>query len=583
MTSTSLCIFVKTNGYKNGECDVKNDSTNDDSSNKNNEEGGTWVEITVLHAAVSFGAPLTLVKLLLNINTCDYKKEGNRATFNTDAINVCKVGTVRVETINDDIFPDVSEVDGYWVTTADNCRQNQSRQRQRRRHFRHRQGFRHYPSHFTNRIMKLCGKKGTCNSESNNNNTIHQFFAENSNNDVYNIDTDGENIINDELHSLYSLNEKNNTTKVDPQSFYCHSLCGLLPIHLAMHFRSDPAVVEELLCVYPSSSKTKCGGGYLPIHIACGAAATIPFSSSAISVNESTSIFDNHWDIVKVIRLLLRAFPDSVHVPSSCLLPSYTVLSNSYPLETLISRRQASSSSTDTGTASTSASCNNISNCNSNNHSDNHTHTNNINRNNNISYNVSDTDYGNYTPEQYASMHLQNLYGNETYNAVKEILHKSIQPSPGPSDLANNYIFSTASSRIMALVEASKSSDRSSTDRSSSRYNLFRGPSSSLFSYNVEDEVNDDNNGSNGDNNGRDGVNKPTPPHFTNHYQSSSRKKSHNDDNKKDTCGGKRETCNDNVISVLEFSTMSFSFIRRLTKSGYNCGNINESKMMCVI
>ena len=42
--------------------------------------------------------------------------------------------------------------------------------------------------------MKLCGKKGTCNSESNNNNTIHQFFAENSNNDVYNIDTDGENI-----------------------------------------------------------------------------------------------------------------------------------------------------------------------------------------------------------------------------------------------------------------------------------------------------------------------------------------------------------------------------------------------------
>jgi len=96
---------------------------------------------------------------------------------------------------------------------------------------------------------------------------------------------------------------------------------GWLPIHLATYFHSSPAVVELLLSIAPQAAKCKNSGGYLPIHFVC---ANLPFetASSASNKNYSTRGQDKkvQYEQYTMLQSLLRAFPDSIHVP--CTPPS---------------------------------------------------------------------------------------------------------------------------------------------------------------------------------------------------------------------------------------------------------------------
>ena len=91
---------------------------------------------------------------------------------------------------------------------------------------------------------------------------------------------------------------------------------NLLPLHIATLYGASSSVISTLLKHYPSAAKYKNGMGMLPIHIVCAGMRLEPPKSS-VSLGASASYVPG--DIVETVHLLLKAFPDSIHVPCSSL------------------------------------------------------------------------------------------------------------------------------------------------------------------------------------------------------------------------------------------------------------------------
>jgi len=94
---------------------------------------------------------------------------------------------------------------------------------------------------------------------------------------------------------------------------------NLLPLHIAALYGASSSVISTLLKHYPSAAKYKNGMGMLPIHMVCAGMRLEPPKSSG-SLGTATSYVPG--DIVETVHLLLKAFPDSIHVPCSSVFKS---------------------------------------------------------------------------------------------------------------------------------------------------------------------------------------------------------------------------------------------------------------------
>eukprot|EP00549_Striatella_unipunctata_P000677 CAMPEP_0118721214 /NCGR_PEP_ID=MMETSP0800-20121206/30591_1 /TAXON_ID=210618 ORGANISM="Striatella unipunctata, Strain CCMP2910" /NCGR_SAMPLE_ID=MMETSP0800 /ASSEMBLY_ACC=CAM_ASM_000638 /LENGTH=544 /DNA_ID=CAMNT_0006629039 /DNA_START=175 /DNA_END=1809 /DNA_ORIENTATION=- len=89
-----------------------------------------------------------------------------------------------------------------------------------------------------------------------------------------------------------------------------------LPLHVACLFRASPKVIETLLKKYPFAAKVMNGMGMLPIHIVC---SRLMEPMPPFGFPPEGRAASPVWDPAPVLSLLLRAFPQSVHMPSSNL------------------------------------------------------------------------------------------------------------------------------------------------------------------------------------------------------------------------------------------------------------------------
>jgi ankyrin repeat protein len=103
-----------------------------------------------------------------------------------------------------------------------------------------------------------------------------------------------------------------------------------LPLHIACLYRASPEVIQLLLQCYPEGVEQKNNWGMLPLHIVCSNYSLEPpnimaskldndFTTKAFLNNlyrESMEKEQNPWEMEKVVRMLVEAYPQSVSIPS---------------------------------------------------------------------------------------------------------------------------------------------------------------------------------------------------------------------------------------------------------------------------
>jgi FOG: Ankyrin repeat len=103
-----------------------------------------------------------------------------------------------------------------------------------------------------------------------------------------------------------------------------------LPIHIACLYRASPEVIQLLIQCYPEGVEHKNNWGMLPLHIVCSNYSLEPPNIMASKLDndfttkaylnklykESMEKEESPWDMEKVVEMLVKAFPQSVNIPS---------------------------------------------------------------------------------------------------------------------------------------------------------------------------------------------------------------------------------------------------------------------------